>query len=140
MSEGEKTDGEIVAHPIEALQEEQANEIKTAEPNENKKTKKKRLKVLKKSEHESLDQIIQKAELKVKMEPDLYDQLVSTPDTASTIFNEPPSRSLLFGDSVQITHKESTVKKEISLKYIRGVKQIKDISEHYKWRKQLGAG
>ena len=53
----------------------------------------------------------------------MYDQLVSTPDTASTIFNEPPSRSSLFGDIVQPTRKESTTeKKEISLKYIRGVK------------------
>ena len=61
--------------------------------------------------------------MKVKMEPDLYDQLVSTPDTASTIFNEPPSRSSLFGDIMQPTRKESTTeKKEISLKYIRGVK------------------
>ena len=65
----------------------------------------------------------------------------NTPNTASTLFNEPPSRSLLFGDSLPIAPKESiAVKKEISLKYIRGVKQIKDISEHYTWRKQLGAG
>ena len=99
------------------------------------------MKVLKKSTNESIGEILEKTELAVKLAPDLYNVL-NDQNKVSQLFNSAPgaflfdeeeaNKSAIFGlpsDRQEIDRGGSiAVKKEMSLKNIRGVKQIKDIS------------
>ena len=106
---------ECAKEEIKEQEPEKAKEEKQ-EKKAKKGGKRKKLRVLKKSTAESIDKILEqadlKAELSVKMSADLCDLLVKKQST-KTQFNEIP---------VLVDRQSVFVKKEISLKHIKGVK------------------
>ena len=74
--------------------------------------------------------------MKVRMSRELYDDIMQPAQSDETsIFGTKPG-----GIEMETTRETVTVNHDISLRELKGVKQVKDISEHYRWKKQLGAG